>query len=681
MFIVHLTKFILSFTKFIPSLTKFVPYITKFVLLFTKFVSILVKFVFSLTKFVSYHKVRTLTHKVCTISYKVRTTFQKVHTISHKVCTPSQKVHTLSHKVCIITHKVRTISQNSYPISQSLYPISQSLYPLSQVVCTIYHKICTISHKIHTSSHKVRTPSHKVRILSHKVHTTSHKVRTISHKVRTISYKVCIISHKVHIISHKIYTLSHKVRTPSHIVRTISHNFHTPLTLLYIPKINDQSQKLPLLVYFHGGAFCIETFSSPTYHNYLDSLVAEANVVAVSIEYRRAPEHPLPVAYDDCWAAVKWLVSHSNSQGPEPWLNDYADLDRLFFAGDSAGANLSHNMAIRAGTRGHELGSGLVDSLWLFVLGCQRVLVFVAEKDTLRDRGWFYHETLGKSGWSGVVEVMEAEGEDHVFHLFNPTCDKAVAMLKQMAMFLNMAQCNSVNLLVCWPYLFPFTQEATTSSILHIISNHPNARQNAFIALKIASTDQSYLPFQFHSSKLCINKKKTPSFLGSAYFFKDGRVERLYIPKITYPSQKLPLLIYFHGGGFCIETSSSPTYHNYLDSLVAEGNVVAVSVNYRRAPEDPLPVAYDDCWTAFKWVVSHSNSQGLEPWLNDHADFNHLFLAGDDAGANLAHNMAIRAGTRVNELGGVKVSGIILFGPSSPYRIWPKDVVITQHKP
>lgn len=263
---------------------------------------------------------------------------------------------------------------------------------------------------------------------------------------------------------------------------------------LYIPKINDQSQKLPLLVYFHGGAFCIETFSSPTYHNYLDSLVAEANVVAVSIEYRRAPEHPLPVAYDDCWAAVKWVVSHSNSQGPEPWLNDYADLDRLFFAGDSAGANLSHNMAIRAGTRGHELGSvkvsgiilihpyfwgkdpvgaevkdlqkkGLVDSLWLFVcpttsgcddplinpatdpklasLGCQRVLVFVAEKDTLRDRGWFYHETLGKSGWSGVVEVMETEGEDHVFHLFNPTCDKAVAMLKQMAMFLNMAQCNS----------------------------------------------------------------------------------------------------------------------------------------------------------------------------------------------------------------------------------------------
>ncbi|KAL6211680.1 hypothetical protein ACLB2K_016903 [Fragaria x ananassa] len=59
---------------------------------------------------------------------------------------------------------------------------------------------------------------------------------------------------------------------------------------------------------------------------------------------------------------------------------------------------------------------------------------------------------------------------------------------------------------------------------------------------------------------------------------------RLYIPKSSASSessQKLPVLVYFHGDGFCIESSFSPTYHNYLNSFVSEANVVAVSVDYR----------------------------------------------------------------------------------------------------
>jgi acetyl esterase/lipase len=54
-------------------------------------------------------------------------------------------------------------------------------------------------------------------------------------------------------------------------------------------------------------------------------------------------------------------------------------------------------------------------------LGCSKVLVAVAEKDLLRDRGLLYCEALKKCGWGGAVETMEAEGEGHVFHLFNPT--------------------------------------------------------------------------------------------------------------------------------------------------------------------------------------------------------------------------------------------------------------------
>ncbi|XP_027177802.1 probable carboxylesterase 7 [Coffea eugenioides] len=45
--------------------------------------------------------------------------------------------------------------------------------------------------------------------------------------------------------------------------------------------------------------------------------------------------------------AVKWVAPHSNGEGPEVWLRDYAGFDRVFFGGDSAGGNLAHNMASR----------------------------------------------------------------------------------------------------------------------------------------------------------------------------------------------------------------------------------------------------------------------------------------------------------------------------------------------
>ncbi|GAV57734.1 Abhydrolase_3 domain-containing protein [Cephalotus follicularis] len=69
--------------------------------------------------------------------------------------------------------------------------------------------------------------------------------------------------------------------------------------------------------YFHGGWFCIEAAFSPTYHNYLNTLVAAANIVAISVDYRRAPEHAVPIAYDDSWTALKCVASHSNGSGNE----------------------------------------------------------------------------------------------------------------------------------------------------------------------------------------------------------------------------------------------------------------------------------------------------------------------------------------------------------------------------
>lgn len=260
---------------------------------------------------------------------------------------------------------------------------------------------------------------------------------------------------------------------------------------LYLPRNTNNNNKLPLLVYIHGGGFCIETAFSPFYHNHLNALVSGCNVIAVSVDYRRSPENPVPCAHDDSWAAIKWVASHVSGNGPEEWLNRYADFQRVFFAGDSAGANIAHHVGIRNGREilggFNVVGIVLVhpyfwgntpvpnettdakeraffDGIWrlgyhsetkgsddpwinpfvegssqelLASLGCARVLVFVAEKDMLAPRGWFYYQKLKESGWKGHVEIVETKGEPHVFHLFNPNSENAGVMLKQIASFFN----------------------------------------------------------------------------------------------------------------------------------------------------------------------------------------------------------------------------------------------------
>ncbi|CAH2035883.1 unnamed protein product [Thlaspi arvense] len=251
---------------------------------------------------------------------------------------------------------------------------------------------------------------------------------------------------------------------------------------IYRPDPIQPGNKLPLVLYFHGGAFLISSASFPSYHTSLNKLVAQANVIAVSVNYRLAPEHPLPTAYEDAWNALQEIQASN-----EPWINDYTDFNRFFLVGDSAGANISHHLAFRAKQSNHTVkikGIGMihpyfwgtqligseandegrkqmVDGWWGFVcpsekgcddpwinpfadgspdlegLGCERVMVTVAEKDILRERGKMYYERLVKSKWTGEAEIMETKGKDHVFHIFEPDCDEAIEMVRRLALFIN----------------------------------------------------------------------------------------------------------------------------------------------------------------------------------------------------------------------------------------------------
>ncbi|KAL4196979.1 hypothetical protein AMTRI_Chr04g185830 [Amborella trichopoda] len=70
-------------------------------------------------------------------------------------------------------------------------------------------------------------------------------------------------------------------------------------------------------------------------------------------------------------------------------------------------------------------------------LGSQRVMVCVAGLDFLNKKGKEYYEALKESGWEGKVELVETEGEDHVFHLNKPDCENTRVFMELVISFLN----------------------------------------------------------------------------------------------------------------------------------------------------------------------------------------------------------------------------------------------------
>lgn len=78
-------------------------------------------------------------------------------------------------------------------------------------------------------------------------------------------------------------------------------------------------EKLPVVVYFHGGGFCIGSCTWPNFHAGCLRLAAELPAVVLSFDYRLAPEHRLPAAHEDAAAALIWLRDQLLS---DPWLAD-----------------------------------------------------------------------------------------------------------------------------------------------------------------------------------------------------------------------------------------------------------------------------------------------------------------------------------------------------------------------
>lgn len=254
---------------------------------------------------------------------------------------------------------------------------------------------------------------------------------------------------------------------------------------VYRPPTAGDAERLPVLVCFHGGGYCLGTFEKPSFHCCCQRLASELRAVVLSADYRLAPEHRLPAAVDDAAGFLHWLRERAvdgDGDGDGWWLAEAADFGRVFVTGDSAGGTIAHHLAVRAGSaaaaapadpvaiRGYVLlmpffggvsrtpseagcpaevflNLDLFDRFWRLSLppGATRdhpmanpfgpdspamdgvelppVLVVAGGLDMLRDRAVDYAERLSAMG--KPVELAEFAGEHHGFFTLGPGSDAA----------------------------------------------------------------------------------------------------------------------------------------------------------------------------------------------------------------------------------------------------------------
>jgi acetyl esterase len=217
---------------------------------------------------------------------------------------------------------------------------------------------------------------------------------------------------------------------------------------LYAPS----TERLPLLLYCHGGGFVVGGID--THDSLCRQLALRSGGAVLSLDYRLAPQHRFPAAQDDAWAVLRWLREHGAARlGLDP--------DRLAVGGDSAGGTLAAVAAIHARDAGlplalqllitpgtaagdvhasrHLFGDGfLLDAVtidWFFdqvidrsqrhdwrfapleaedLAGVAPACVVLAECDPVVDEGLAYADRLRAAGVPVALELVRGVTHDFI---------------------------------------------------------------------------------------------------------------------------------------------------------------------------------------------------------------------------------------------------------------------------
>ena len=106
-----------------------------------------------------------------------------------------------------------------------------------------------------------------------------------------------------------------------------------------------------------------------------------------------------------------------------------------------------------------------------------------------------------------------------------------------------------------------------------------------------------------------------------------GKIElRILMPEVIHG-----IYLHIHGGGWMV--GSNDTWDELLELFAAEAGMVAVSPNYRLAPEHPFPAANEDVLTVAEWLIANGEQEFDTSWLS---------IGGESAGSNLAASTLVR---------------------------------------
>jgi len=251
-----------------------------------------------------------------------------------------------------------------------------------------------------------------------------------------------------------------------------------------------ESMRMPVCLYFHGGAFIMGSPAWRCFHTLCIRMATAARAIVVSVNYRLAPKHRLPAAYDDCLTALSWLRSEAtntdddNGRDRDPWLQSHADFSRVFLVGDSAGGNIVHHVIVKGNDwnplkiRGavmvqpsfsgekrtqseiespEDLERSVRNRMMGLPEGADKdhpfsnpfapspdyptlaeadlppLLIVIGGRDMLRDRSKAYYESLVKHG--KAAEMIVFEDENHAFYALKQDAESTEALIQHIARF------------------------------------------------------------------------------------------------------------------------------------------------------------------------------------------------------------------------------------------------------
>jgi len=95
---------------------------------------------------------------------------------------------------------------------------------------------------------------------------------------------------------------------------------------------------LPVVVFYTGGGWVLNSLD--IYEQAMRSLANKGQFIVIAVNYQKAPEHPFPIPFDDCYATLLWVQKNAEKLGIDP--------NQIGVGGDSAGGNLASAVALKA---------------------------------------------------------------------------------------------------------------------------------------------------------------------------------------------------------------------------------------------------------------------------------------------------------------------------------------------